>query len=106
MVGLTTKVLMKIFVNGWVLHCLESKYLHQETVFKRQGTGRYGRTLGTLFIGDKEINLLTIKEDYAWHFKRYSSDKQYAGAEIFARENKLGLWNLPNPIPPWNWRQK
>ena len=82
------------------------EYLNKETVFKRQGIDRYERTLGTLFIGDQDINLLSIKGGYAWHFKRYSSDQQYADVEEYAKKNKLGLWNLQNPIPPWNWRQK
>jgi micrococcal nuclease len=81
------------------------EYLNKETVFKRQGIDRYGRTLGTLFTGDQDINLLSIKGGYALHFRRYSSNIQYAQAEEFARKNKVGLWALPNPIPPWNWRK-
>jgi micrococcal nuclease len=79
-----------------------SEYLQKDAVFKRQGTDIYGRILGTLFIEDQDINLLSIKGGYAWHFKRYSSDQQYTDAEVFAKENKLGLWSLDNPIPPWN----
>jgi endonuclease YncB( thermonuclease family) len=36
----------------------------------------------------------------------YRENQEYADAEIYARENKLGLWNLPNPIPSWNRRKK
>jgi endonuclease YncB( thermonuclease family) len=82
-----------------------SKYLHKDAVFKANGTDRYGRRLGTLFIDGKDVNLLSLKGGYSWHFKRYSSDQQYANAEEYARKNKIGLWALPNPIPPWEWRQ-
>jgi len=82
-----------------------SNYLHKEATLTRKGTDRYGRTLGILFIEGQDINLLSIKGGFAWHFKRYSSDQQYADAEVFARENKLGLWASENPTPPWSWRQ-
>jgi micrococcal nuclease len=80
-------------------------YLNKDAVTKINGTDRYGRRLGTLFIDGQDINLLSVKNGCAWHFRRYSSDKQYASAEEYARKNKLGLWKLDNPVPPWNWRQ-
>jgi endonuclease YncB( thermonuclease family) len=83
-----------------------SQYLHKDALFKRQGTDIYGRALGTLFIEEQDINLLSIKGGYSWHFKRYSSDQQYADAENYARKNKLGLWSLSDTVPPWNWRKR
>jgi endonuclease YncB( thermonuclease family) len=83
-----------------------SNYLHKDAVIKINGTDRYRRRLGTLFIDGQDINLISIKGGYSWHFKRYSSDQQYASAEESARKNKLGLWSLPNSIAPWNWRKE
>jgi endonuclease YncB( thermonuclease family) len=83
-----------------------SKYLDKEAITKVNGTDRYGRRLGFLFIAGQDINLLSIEGGYSWHSKRYSSDQQYANAEDYARKNKSGLWKLDNPVPPWNWRQK
>jgi hypothetical protein len=51
-------------------------------------------------------HLFSIKSGHSWHFKRYSSDQKYAGAEEFARINKIGLWSLDDPVPPWEWRKK
>ena len=42
---------------------------------------------------------------YAWHFKKYSSDKEYDKIETEARENKRGLWQDKNPVAPWTWRE-
>ena len=81
------------------------QYLNKDATIKIVGTDRYKRRLGTLYIDGHDINLLTIKNGCAWHFKRYSSDQQYASAEEYARKNMVGLWSLPNPIPPWNWRK-
>jgi len=51
------------------------------------------------------INQEMVKRGMAWHFKKYSSDPLYAQLEIRARANKIGLWKLPHPVPPWEWRK-
>lgn len=81
------------------------QYLNKDATLKTRGVDRYSRTLGVLYIDGQDINLLSIKKGISWHFKRYSSDIQYAQAEEYARNSKTGLWALQNPIPPWEWRQ-
>ena len=82
-----------------------SKYIHKDATLVSHGHDQYKRILGTLFIDGQDINLLSVKGGYAWHYKRYLDDKQYADAQENAKKNKLGLWGLSNPIPPWNWRR-
>jgi micrococcal nuclease len=81
-----------------------SRYLHKDASLVAHGHDQYKRTLGTLFIDGQDINLLLVKEGYSWHYKRYLDNKKFASAQANAKKNKLGLWGLPNPIPPWNWR--
>ena len=81
------------------------KYLFKNATIKTNGVDRYGRTIATLFINGQDINLLSIKSGSSWHFKKYSSDVDFANAEIDARNKKIGLWSLSNPIPPWEWRK-
>ena len=83
-----------------------SKYLNNEATTKVNGTDKDDRSVGTLLVNGRDINLLSIKGGFSWHFKRYSSDKDYADAEEYAKRNKLRIWSLPNPIPPWTWRQR
>jgi micrococcal nuclease len=83
-----------------------SKYLNREAVIKISGTDRYGRRIGILFVKGKDINLLSIKNGCSWHYKKYSKDPSYAKAEIYARKHKIGLWRLPDPVPPAMWRKK
>jgi len=71
---------------------------------------KYGRTVGTVFINGMDVNLEQIKAGFAWHYKKYEEEqnekdrKIYAEAEIAARDAKKGLWQMPNPTAPWDYR--
>jgi len=68
---------------------------------------RYRRLIAVI-VNDKEqvVNQEMVRQGMAWHFKKYSTDPVYAQLEIEARENKVGLWQDPNPTPPWEWRNR
>jgi endonuclease YncB( thermonuclease family) len=83
-----------------------SEYLNKKAITIVNGTDKEDRMVGTLFVSGRDINLLSLKGGYSWHYKRYSADKDYAAAEEYAQRNKLKIWSLPNPIPPWSWRQR
>ena len=70
------------------------------------GKDRYGRILATVFSNDQNINLAMVRDGYARHYKKYSSDTALAKAENEAREAKSGLWQVPNPTAPWDYRGK
>ncbi len=70
-----------------------------------KGPDRYGRTLGVVWVGDRNINLEMVKDGLAWHYKQFSKDKSLADAELEARRAKRGLWADANPTPPWEYRK-
>ena len=55
---------------------------------------------------DININLKMVKDGYAWHFKKYNSEKRFADAESDARNEKLGIWAAGIPMAPWDFRAK
>jgi endonuclease YncB( thermonuclease family) len=65
----------------------------------------YGRMVARIYIEGKDLSLELVKAGLAWHYKRYSSDPVLAEAELEARKAKRGLWSIPNPMPPWEWRR-
>ena len=71
---------------------------------------RYGRELGKVLAGGKDVNLEQVRTGMAWHYKAYErtqsvADRQaYADAENEARAAKRGLWHDDEPVPPWEWR--
>jgi len=73
---------------------------------KVQKYDRYKRLIAIVTNARKQVvNQEMVKQGMAWHFKKYSDDPLYAQLEIRARANKTGLWSIPNPIPPWEWRK-
>jgi len=87
-----------------------SKQALTEKVFNRQvtvrvsGTDQYHRLLGSLVIGERDINRELVAEGHAWAYRRYLKDEHLIEAESSARDHGLGLWSLPDPVPPWEWR--
>jgi micrococcal nuclease len=64
------------------------------------------RPLGIVVNSQGEIvNKELVKAGLAWHYKKYSTDNEYAQLEIVAKDAKLGLWADSNPSPPWLWRK-
>ena len=68
---------------------------------------RYGRTVGTIFLGNQNINREMVKAGHAWVYVKYAKDETLFTLEKNAKENQLGLWALPEVerIPPWQWRK-
>ncbi len=74
-------------------------------VIKELKKDRYKRSVATV-IYDKNLNLSEelLKQGLAWHYKQYSKDPMLQSLEDQAKIKKIGLWQDPKPIPPWEWR--
>lgn len=95
---------------------MKSKYHLSNLIFGQQvnvnaqGTDKYGRTIGIIFVGGVDANLEQVKAGLAWHYKQYQKTQSpgdriaYSQAEQRAREERLGLWSEANPVPPWDFR--
>ena len=67
---------------------------------------RYGRILGTLTIGNRNINLTMVQSGHAWRYRYARNTGVIADAERFARENRLGLWRAGGVVEPWAYRAR
>ncbi len=49
-----------------------------------------------------------IKKGMAWVFPKYNRRDDLPVLQQRARQEKLGIWNLPETekIPPWEWRKQ
>lgn len=71
---------------------------------------RYGRTVARVRCDGVDAASKMLQEGLAWHFTRYAhtqprqeadGDRQ---AQAEAQAAKRGLWSLPKPMAPWDWR--
>ncbi len=78
----------------------------QNVEIKYDSKDRNGRYICVIFNEDGlNVNKEMIRLGLAWHYKKYSSNQEYAELEKEARNSKIGLWSDPNPVPPWEWRK-
>lgn len=87
-----------------------SKQKLSELIFGKEVTvtvatiDKYGRTVGTTFVGTLDVNLEMVKTGFAWVYDKYCKDPVYFDAHKSAKDAKLGLWVDPNPVPPSEFR--
>lgn len=66
-------------------------------------TDRYGRLVAVLVVDGQEVNAILVAQGCAWAYPQTGQD--YRDEELQARLQGRGLWALPHPIPPWEWRK-
>lgn len=84
-----------------------SKAIFGKTVtINVQSKDRYRRYISNVIYSDS-LSLCheLVKHGLAWQYVRYSKDKTLQQMEDRARKSKIGLWQDPNPIAPWEWRE-
>lgn len=70
------------------------------------GVDRYGRLLADILVNGRNINSELVANGLAWHYKAYSSNPELAKLEEEARKKRIGLWQDPRPIAPWDYRRR
>jgi endonuclease YncB( thermonuclease family) len=77
-----------------------------KTTVDRHGStvDKYGRTVGTVFIDNVNVNKEQVKKGMAWAYRQYVTDPSLLIDEENARHSQLGLWSEPDPVKPWNHR--
>ena len=70
-----------------------------------QNKDRYGRYIAQVLYSQKDLGKELLRNGMAWHYVRYSSDKNLQLLEDRARAAKVGLWVDENAVPPWEWRK-
>jgi endonuclease YncB( thermonuclease family) len=92
---------------GYAAKEFVSKYIFENKVIvKIIAKDRYGRSVGWITY-DNELNLSKelLKAGLAWHYKEYDKSKLLQELEDKARAEKVGLWSLPNPVYPSEYRK-
>jgi endonuclease YncB( thermonuclease family) len=55
----------------------------------------------------RNLNRELVQAGLAWWYRKYApDDRELEKLEAEARSAKRGLWQDPNPVPPWEFRKK
>lgn len=66
-----------------------------------------GRLVAKVILTDgRVLNRELLARGLAWWYHLYCRDPKWAALEARARIKREGLWQDPNPVPPWVFRHK
>ena len=84
-------------------------------------TDRYGRQVCKVWVQPSDcptcgktldVGHAQVIAGMAWWYREYAKEQtaedrgRYESAENEARLQRWGLWNDPQPVPPWEWRRR
>lgn len=70
------------------------------------GVDDYGRLVAEVQLPDgRSLNRELVRAGHAWWYRRYADDAELERWESEARGAGRGLWQDPDPVPPWRWRR-
>ncbi|PWK18569.1 thermonuclease family protein [Xanthomarina spongicola] len=92
---------------------IKAKEFVSQAIFNKEVTikvlkkDRYRRLISVVYYNDNlNLNQELLKAGLAWHYLKYSNDTTLQMLEDQAKKNKVGLWQDPTAIAPWEWRNK
>ena len=88
--------------------------LGKTVVVEPREKDRYGRLVARVFLNqansklspENDMSRRLLYAGMAWHFLRYNDDSDLAAAEAHARSRQIGLWQDPDAVAPWVWRDQ
>jgi len=94
---------------SWKAKEFTSKIVFGKTVeVDPLNTDQYGRIVAIVSVDEKFLNEELLKMGLAWVYTQYC-DVPYCSwwkrLQEDAAKDKIGLWSIPNPTPPWEFRQ-
>ena len=88
------------------------KFTSQHTYKKNvkiisKGTDKYGRTIADVVLEDGTLlNEKLVQAGLCWWYRKYApNNKTLAYLEADAKLANIGVWSLPDPIAPWDFRK-
>jgi endonuclease YncB( thermonuclease family) len=85
---------------------LSNLIFSKEVEVVQKSKDRYGRVIGISFVDGLNVNEEMLRIGLVWHYTDYDKSERWANLQKEARQGRRGLWNQPNPTPPWQWRKE
>ena len=84
---------------------LASITMHQRVEVIVTSRDRYKRTVGLVSVNGTNVNEAMLRSGLAWHYREYDKKAEWSALEKKARAERAGLWKMPHPVPPWQFRK-
>jgi len=92
---------------GYLSFVYTSKLLSGRMVsYDSTGKDLYGRVLADIWIDNKRLDSMLIRNGLAWHYQTYSNDTLLKSLMVLAINEHKGLWKcgMTGVCPPSFWR--
>jgi len=84
----------------------QSTWAGKPVVVLIKSVDRYQRVVAVVMVDGADMALGVLSRGHAWWATAYAPHEiLYALAEGQAKDRGVGLWSLPKPVPPWEWRK-
>ena len=85
---------------------LSDQILNKEVEIEVKDTDRYKRLVAVVYLNNKSMNELLLKEGLAWWYEAYAKKEcKYKELQEEAQRRKRGMWRNKGNIPPWEFRR-
>lgn len=86
---------------------LRTMVLGQTVTVEVLNVDKFGRAVAMVRKDLLEVNTEMVRSGAAWHYRQYASgEKDLAAAQQEAQNARAGLWQQPEPLPPWQFRHQ
>ncbi len=71
-------------------------------------TDRYGRAVAEVFFQGVNMNRYVVQHGLAYVYGRYNVDPHIVALERVAKQNRIGIWGIPDAdrVYPWDYRDR
>lgn len=74
-------------------------------IVEKDGKDQYGRLLGVVYVEGINVNENMVRNGLAWYYRHFVNDPRLDSLEKLARSEKLNIWSMKNPTPPYEFRK-
>ena len=95
--------------SGEAATYLRELLLQKQISLEDEVRDKRGYLQAVVLLGDLNVNLLLVREGLAWVSPELVAAKVRAPLEVAEKQaqvGKYGLWSLPNPESPWQFRKR
>ena len=76
----------------------------KEVTIELMGKDEQGHSLAIVWLKEGSLNEELLRAGLAWRKAAADVHAEWEWTEEKARKEKKGLWSMPSPVAPWDWR--